>query len=410
MNRICITFSLFFVFTFFSQAQKFTIQKTIQPFYDIIEWRGMGALLMSKDPSGNNNQIYLTLISNSDKSIWEQQIAPPKGKYYFISSENAKYVYFMRNLVPESGKVYFDQLNEAGNVKNTNVSFTSAFKNLGLNIYGDVELVNVVVTDKALVHHFRVFNKSEDSYTEVATFITHHNMLDYAVKLGTYQTKDLKEGKVSHYHYIGFSDDGICFANHGVSPKFSGWNVLKFNEKGKILTQYSIKDLPFDASPINQLSFGANAAFYMGKSFEEQSGILNYLNGNYYLSVVRNVSNKPTLELYQLIENEWKLANSSAFTNLKAKKVLGIGTLPLNEAMCYQIEGFDGGNRTLTLYFDGKTKILKTSNHLEVYNPSRMLVSDVKIDFAVSLAKRNLFFDKSQLGKLEDVIFEYKTK
>jgi len=54
----------------------------------------------------------------------------PKGEeYYYISSENARYVYFLDNLDLDNGKVYFSQLNSAGNIKSTSVSYISAIKN-----------------------------------------------------------------------------------------------------------------------------------------------------------------------------------------------------------------------------------------------------------------------------------------
>ena len=46
------------------------------PFTDVIEWKGMGAILMSKDPTMTTPQINLTLVGEQNVSIWDQKIRP----------------------------------------------------------------------------------------------------------------------------------------------------------------------------------------------------------------------------------------------------------------------------------------------------------------------------------------------
>ncbi len=157
-------------------SQTFEIEESKYAYNNIIEWKGMGALLMSSDPSGNTKQVNLTLVGNQETSIWDQKFMPKGENYYYISSENARYVYFLDNLELNNGKVSFNQLNSAGNVKSTSVSIGSAVKKLGSYDYNDLELINVIVTDKALVHHFRYQDKKNKSVVEIATFITHHKI------------------------------------------------------------------------------------------------------------------------------------------------------------------------------------------------------------------------------------------
>lgn len=394
----------FFMSVFTVSAQKFTIVKTKQPFYDIIEWKGMGALLLSKDPSGNSNQIYLTLVGEKDKSIWEQQIAPPKGQYHYIASENARYVYFLRNLNPENGKVYFEQLNSAGNVKNTNVSLVSVIKNLGYDV-NLLELKNVVVTDKALVHHFRFLDKKEKVYTEIATFITHHNMLVYAAELGKVKEDDIKAGRNNHFQYIGFTGDEICFADYATSKEGKGWNIIKFNSKGQEQSRVFLKNKAANHSVFNTSGYGTNGAYYLGTEKDQQNGLVTFHNGHFYFTTLNTSEGKQILELYGLNENEWKKINSHTISNSVSKKGVSIGVYPLNEAVTYRISD-ESGSKTLALFLDGSTPIVNHFTESVIFNPSRMIISDKKELFAVTLPSGNLFFDRGQLKTATDMEFE----
>lgn len=404
MKKILVLLTAFFATVV--SAQKITIMKTIQPYYDIIEWKGMGGILMSKDPNGNSNQIYLTLVGEKEKSIWEQQIAPPKGQFHYVSSENARYVYFLRNLNPENGKIYFDQLNSAGNVKNTSVSLVSAIKNLGYDAYG-LELKNVIVTDKALVHHFRYLDKKEKIFTEIATFITHHNMQVYAVELGKIKEDDVKGGRANHFQYVGFSGDEICFADYSVSNKSGkGWSTIIFNSKGQEQKRVFLKNKSSNHTAFSTSGFGTNGAYYLGTEKDVQSGLLSYHNNYFYFTVLNTSDGKQTLELYQLDNDEWKKINSQVVSSTN-KKIASIGIYPLNEALTYRISGTDSGAKTVALFFDGSTPIVNDFTESVIFNPSRMIISDKKEQFAVTLPSGNLFFDRNQLKTATDMEFEF---
>ena len=149
----------------------------------------------------------------------------------------------------ESGKVYFNQLNSAGNIKSTSVSISSAVKSIGVSDYNDLELVNCVVTDKALVHHFRYNDKKNKAVVDIATFITHHNFLCYSVVLGSVPDDALKEDHIGSWEYVGFTEDQISFAARDYQNRNSGWSVKEFTSKGKELKGYFLNG-PKDLIPI----------------------------------------------------------------------------------------------------------------------------------------------------------------
>lgn len=387
-------------------SQKITIVKTIQPFYDIIEWKGMGAMLMSKDPNGNSRQIYLTLVGEKEKSIWEQQIAPPNGKYHYISSENTRYVYFLKNLIPDAGKLLFDQLNSAGNVKSTSVTINTTVKSLGYDPF-QLELKNVVVTDKALVYQFRHFDKKEKEYADIAIFVTHHNMLVYGVELGKIKEDDVKAGRNNHFQYVGFSGDEICFADYATSGKSGkGWNAIIFNSKGQEQKRIFLKNKTTTSTAFNTTGFGTNGAYYLGTEKDQQNGLLTFHNGKFYVTLLNTSDGKQTLELFEQNTDEWKKLNSYVVGSTSSKKPISIGVYPLNEAITYRITGGDMGDKTLALFFDGKEPLALNFSESVIFNPSRMIISDKKELFAVTLPSVNLFFDRSQLKTATDMEFE----
>ncbi|MCO5260194.1 MAG: hypothetical protein M9916_08630 [Crocinitomicaceae bacterium] len=388
-------------------AQKFTILKTVQPFYSIIEWKGMGAMLLSKDPTNNSKQIYLTLVGESDKSIWEQQFIPANNKYYYISSENARYVYFLRDLKPENGKVYFDQLNSAGNIKNTNVSIISAIKNLGYDPL-NLTLKNVVVTDKALVYHFRDFNKSDKIHTDIALFITHHNLLPYAVVLGTTSDEELKAGRVNHFQYVGFTGDEICFADYSVKKEGKGWTIVKFNSKGKELNRVFIKNNISTTSTFSTSGFGTNGAYYLQSENGVQNGLVTFQNNQFYLTTITATSTNATMELHQLNDNKWEKINQLPLSPSKGGYTLGV--YPQNEAMTYRVTSKEFGDKTVALFLNGATPTINPFNESVIYNPSRMIVTEKSGLFAISLPTRTLFFDANQFKSTTDMEFEFIQK
>lgn len=389
---------------FIYYSQIFTIDKATSPFNNIIEWKGMGGILMNKN--ANSNQIYLTLVGDKDKSIWNQQIAPPNEKYYFISSENARYVYFLRNLNPESGKIYFDQLNSAGNVKYTNVSLQSVIRNLGYEVQ-NLELKNVVVTDKALVHHFRYHDKKEKVFVDIATFITHHNMLVYAVELGKSKEDDVKNGKLNTFQYIGFTGDEICFADYSSVANSKSWNVIVFNSKGQEQKRVVLKNKAAQHQSFGTVGFGTTGSHYLGTQKDIQNGLVSYHNGKFYFTILNNSSGKNTLELYELNEDNWKLINSHIIHSSVSKRQINIGIYPLNEALTYRLSGGDNGEQVVALPLDGSASIVTNFNESIIFNPSRSIISDKKEFFAVTLPSGNLFFDKNQLKKEGSVEFEF---
>ena len=406
MKYIVLILSLFFALNTFTQT--FTIEEATHPYFDIIEWKGMGALLLSKDPAGNAKQINITLVGNQTTSIWDQKFTPKGKEYYYISSENARYVYFLDNLDLINGKASFSQLNSAGNVKSTSVSIGNAVKKLGAYDYNKLELINVAVTDKALVHHFRYEDKKNKSVVEIATFTTHHNFLCYAVELGAIPYASLKDEKYGHWEYVGFTGDRVFFAARDFQNKNRGWSVKEFNSKGKAKLGLFL-NAPKDLIPIENIGFGTTGNYYIEDKATIESGLLTFINSKFYLiGAQRNGDSGAEITLYQLIENNWEAINNMRLNYFIEKKNLKLGIYPMNEGVGYHLN-HNGYNKVSMIYFEKKKEAPHNGfTKRTIFNPSSVFERKNKEEFNVILPEGLLNFDVSQLGKKGGVEFELK--
>jgi hypothetical protein len=403
---------LLFVIPFLATAQEFEIPPVDgNEYFNIIEWKGMGAILMGRDPNSNTKQISLTLVDNQMKSVWDEKFNPKTSdKFFYISSDNARYVYFLDNLELDNGKVYFSQLNSAGNIKSTSVAIGTAVKSLGKYDYNKLQLVNVVVTDKALVHHFRYDDKDSKSVVEIATFITHHNFRCYAVELGSIPTKLLKEENYGNWDYIGFTDDNIYFASRTVSNKKIGWDIKQFSSKANPINGFFVEAPDNDLLSVENIGFGSTGKHYLETEKSSDKGLLCQINSTIYLVGGKKQQNAAELTLYKLDGGEWKKVNDMQLNYFIEKKPLKLGIYPMNEGVGYHLD-HNGYNKASIITFDKNTPSAHNSfTELTVYNPSSVFFKKEKSEFSVTLPAHILVFDIDQLGGVKPVKFELRSK
>jgi hypothetical protein len=403
MKQTIIILSLILGFSTF--GQQFEIPAEEYPFYSIIEWKGMGSMLLNRDPSGNAKKVNLTLVSDKTRS-WQQSFNPNGKDFYYISSENARYVYFLDNLNPENGKISLHQLNSAGNIKSSTILLSTAIKKLGAYDLTKLELMDIVTTDKALVHIFCYHDEKEKKYTEIATFMTHHNMLVYATIIGEVSEISIKEGKYGHWNYFGFTDDQIYFSAVDYQNKQKGWTVKNFTSKAVLTETRFIKNTGDKFEMFEQVGIGSNGKTILNPASEIESASLIYHANQFYLIGVLSDGTTKSIKLKQLIASEWVEINTANITLEPSKKALQFGFTAVNEGI-----GVKLGNSMNFIPFDKSKKQINTNFSTRFNtNPSRILVEEKKEFFTVSLPGGNLFFDLNQLNKSGNVKFEYIKK
>lgn len=389
-------------------AQEFEISNEGLEFYDVIEWKGKGAMLMSRDPKGNTKQITLTLVGDENTSTWEQKFNPKNDNFYYIASDNARYVYFLDNLEMDQGKVYFSQLTSAGNIKSTSVNLGTALKKLGKYDYNDFELINVVVTDEALVHHFRYEDKGAKLVREFATFTKHNNFLAYAVELGSVSMNN-KDEDIGKWDYIGFTGDKIYFAARDKAGKRKGWSIKEFSSKGQEGAGLFV-DAPEDLISVENIGFGTTGKYYLEDKETMDKGLLAQINGKFYLVGGTKNNDGARLTLYELDGSEWKELNHMDLNYFIDKKSLKLGIYPMTEGIGYHLD-HNGYDKASIITFDKAEKSAhNTFTDKSTYNPSSVFTMKEKEEFNVNLSTSILVFDTNQLNQEKPVIFVRKKK
>lgn len=404
--------SIFLFFLLFihlgSRCQSFEIPKEVFPFYDIIEWKGFGGILLNRDPSGLKRKINMTLVSNLQSSTWNQSFNPKGSDAFYISSDNARYIYFLDNLELEGGKYFFSQLSSGGSVKSSSTALFPVFQKLGDFDMNEMKLMDVVTTDKALVHIFRYHNTKEKKYTEIAVFMTHHNLISYASVIGDTQEDALKDEYHGHWKYIGFTGDQIYFASREHQLKQKGWTVKEFNSKAEFKQSTFVIDADMAFEPIENTGFGTTGKNYLNTKNDLEKSILTHYNGKLYISGVANLNGKRELKSLKWNEGKWEVFSSHSLEVLaKAKNITKIGVYPLNEGLGIKVEQNGTTKIVFMPYEKGKEIIVTPFSNKITSNPSRMIVKERKEDFVVNLPDRNVFFTYNQLNNTGNVKFEF---
>jgi len=295
-------------------------------------------------------------------------------------------------------------LNIAGNIKTSKVSLKSVLKNVGIIDYSNAEVINIVVTDKALVHHIRYEDKKEKAVKEVATFITHHNLLAYATELGSIPFDELKNENVGYWDYIGFTGDKICFAARGLSSKKKGWHVKEFSSKAKF-TGEQFLEAPKEYITVQNIGFGTTGKYYIDDRDTEDKGMVSYINDTFYMVGGERENAAARLILHEWKEGEWTEINRMELNYFIEKKPLKLGLYPMNEGIGYHLD-HNGYNKASIITFE-KREISAHNTFTErtIYNPSSVFNRKEKQEFMVTLPGVVLTFDTEQLDKKGPVKF-----
>ncbi len=404
------------MFGVFSYGQSFEIPKEEFPFYEIVEWKGKGALLISKDPTEKLKKINITLVGGQNKATWNQSFNPKGKQYYYLTGENSDYVYFMDNLIPEDGKYFFTQACSNGIVKTSSSVLTHifgmVFKNIADLKIDKLELVDVVMTEKALVHIFRYYHERDKKYFELGVFMTHNNMISYACILGEVKEDQLRDEYMGHWKYIGSSGDKIYFAVRGYNKELKkGWLVSGYTPKAELISSNFVINSDLKYEPIDDKGFGLSGRNYLNVKTKPEPNVLTHVNGNFFLTGILTTNGIRELKTLKLKDNKWENYYSFPLKPVtKPKPFTPIGIFPLNEGLGIKLEQ-NSFFTAIFMPFDLKSGTSVTLyNDKILYNPSRMFLKEKKQDFGYMIGGKKIFFSYIQLNSKSNVKFEYIDK
>jgi hypothetical protein len=411
MNKIFTILITFLAFQ--GVSQDFSIPVKDHPHYNLIEWRGNGGLLMSRSHKEFMQQINLTLIGEKEEGMWDQKFNPKTREPLYLSSENARHVYFLDFLdLQNNGKQSFNQVNFGGGVKLDIADIGIKFKRLGVEYdYNKFELLNSAVTDKALVSHYRYYDKKEKEMYEYATFITHHNFAVYPMQLGYVSVDKIKDGDAGQWQYAGFIGELAYFAWHEVKTDIDGWVVRGFSPKGE-LEEDIFLNAPKKLIKVEDIGFGPVGKYYLPEDRRVlETGLVSVINDQFYVLVAQEKETGPELVLFKLNEDgeTWKEINSKKF-EYNPEFPIRLGVYPITEGITYHFE-HNGVDVASILHFDKeKTGLEKDFTETTIYNLSSLLYEKKDNEFMTGLETKKLVCDMNQFQTVGGVRFEHRDK
>jgi hypothetical protein len=273
MKHILLVISFIFQGLIFAQSV-IDIPAESFPFYDLVEWKGNGAFLMNRDQSWKSMKVYLTFVGKQSTStlMWKESFNPVTKTSYLISGENARYIYFLDNLTMIDGKYAYSQINTAGTVKSSATDLFYAVKKLFPMTQEDLTLIDIVNTDKALIHVFRYHNKKEKKYIDIAASMTHHNLTVYTGIIGETSELAIKDKLTNGWFFVGSTNEQIYFATRDNQKKKDGFTIKEFNTRVESKISLFLPDLDGKFDLIENVGFGTD-----GNKINSGCGIIPFL-------------------------------------------------------------------------------------------------------------------------------------
>lgn len=399
--------AFFSLVTGFLSAQTFEIPAEIFPYSTVFEWKGQGAMLMSKDPSENQKKVTLTMVGANGKSTWDEGFSPNSKELFYISEDGGRYAYFLEHLELNSGKVAMHQVNVAGNIKTNTVNFSTALKKIGDFQADDLRLLDIVTAEKALIYVFTHTDKTKNKRSTIAISMTHHNFLCYATLVAENVTSSSKvEDQVSWY-MAGEIGESVVYAARTHAGKDAGWLIKEFNVKGDLLKEFTLKGSEFKFIDHERVGFGARGSALLNRVEPTEKGTLLVNNGVYYVGGVTSTSSTTSavLETYAWKDNLWTKVAQSPLKNYTTKKTLQVGYFPMKDGIGWFVKSTIGeGSYHGFGKLDG---VVSGAVNQQLNNPSRLMNSDFTGKFVSQFTGKWLVFDAKQLPNKGAITFEY---
>lgn len=387
--------ALFLICTNYLVAQTFEVTPPKQPFYRIIEWKGEGSILLSRDPSFTQQQVNMQLLNFDGTTKWSQTMNPMVKEPHFISEDGGKYAYFLENLEPVNGKLFLHQLSAAGNIKTENLNFLAAVKRLGNYPVDELETVDIITTEKALVWLFRYTDKGSDKISTIAVSMTHHNFTLFAYLVSeNVSAKSKIENQIAWY-ICGEKQDNIVFAARIHAGKEAGWKIKEFTPKGQEVATEVLDQRGTNFIAHDRIGFGRRGSALLKRVEPSEKGTLIYADGKYFVGGVEVENGKAQLKTYTWENKTWTQVNSTPIADYNAKKELSVGYFRMAEGMGWFVRNTQGTGH-FHAYKAGSAWVAGTIQQ-DTYNPSRLLTPDFQTKFVEQKGTKWLVFEPSQL-------------
>lgn len=396
-------FILFVLTAISAHSQSFGIPVKPLPFYAIIEWKGQGGLVLSRSPKEILNQIGMTLVGELEEGKWDQKFNPGTRDPYYLCAENARNIYFLDNLNPmDNGRVGFNQINMAGNIKSAVVDIGAKVKLLPEDHdYNIFELVDAGVTDKALVYLYRYYNKKEKEYFDFAVFIAHHNLQPIVFQLGKGVDKDfITEQKKGQWQLAGFKENLVYLSWREIKADVEGAVIQGFNAKGELMEDHFVFD-PDGVRKFLNTGYGTHGKYYVQdeSKYTAETGVVSFVNGQFYFTCIMEEDGLNKLVLMEREDDHWLPVNSTPIGEINPEEdAVRLGASPIKEGIVYHYK-HNGTDKVGVLLFEkGKDGEQEDFTPTSVYNPSRFILGNSEEEFVTEVAGKVVVCNRRQFN------------
>lgn len=284
-------------------GQELTLTPKKMPFYDIIEWPNNGVLVFGKDYKGNTVQQEISFINDAGEVKWQEQYLPQVAEPKIILSEYSDYLYFLDQLQPENGKIFYNQTNLSGYIRKGSIYFPPIFRTVSDIDYSSCELIDIVSATDDLIFHFRLKDKKNKVYQDVLVFLNHYSLKTFIAKVpGVFGFDVVDSGQKSLVYFAGSKDNENYFVHHTKKDNKSGYDVLIFDKKGAFTGSRFLVTPDSDISVSSRFSIYPSGSYYSNNTIHAAKGQLFFFDNDWYLlgckansfSIWKYVDGKPT--------------------------------------------------------------------------------------------------------------------
>jgi hypothetical protein len=305
--------------------------------------------------------------------------------------------------------VRFHQLTSGGNIRSNSVSFSTALKKLGDYPADELELLDIVTTEKSLVYLFTHTNNAAKKKATIAVSMTHNNFLVYATLVAENVTGSSKVEDLVSWYIAGEAGESLVFAARVHAGKSAGWSVKQFSPKGELESEKTVLSAGLSFIDHERIGSGTRGSAYLNRVQPKEQGTLLVSNGHYYVGGVEANGTAYNLVTYTWNADKWEKVASSPLKGYNVKKPsLQVGYFPLKEGIGWYAKTATAEGHFHS--FTNATGIVSGAVSQQINNPSRLLTAEYSGKFVAALPDKWLVFDPKQLPVKGSVTFEYVQK
>lgn len=279
-----ITLFLVFCSSTVLLGQEIILKPKKMPFYDIVEWPNKGVLVFGKDYKGNTLQQEVSFINESGEIKWQEQYLPQVPEPKVIMSEYSDYLYFLDQLQPENGKIFYNQTNLSGYIRKGSIYFPPIFRTVSDIDYNTCELIDIVSATDDLIFHFRLKDKKNKVYQDVLVFLNHYSLKTFIAKVpGIFGFDVVDKGEKSLVYFAGSKDNENYFVHHTKKDNKSGYDVLIFDKKGVFTGSRFLVNPDSDIINSSRAPIYPSGSYYTNSATHSAKGQIFFFNNTWYL-------------------------------------------------------------------------------------------------------------------------------